>query len=271
MKTILVYDENIVDSLMTAACLSSIMDLGVVERKAFPPDNGDRYIWVGVIPTRGFFPFKKVWKNSSEHFVICRKSDSRDYPEILPDVVFVHSLTNNETDEVKHSCRAIPYGERTLLERSLIFFGKDPETFVSISHLLRVFQDPKAAIEDVALLVLNALRASECLEAGEVFSPLSATQENLEISLKELDKLNYLAKKKCSGSVIHDSIEHIRTKKSVRLATMYENTGWWFFKRRLELSGFKARNVSVAATGTVVYGDVVYLLDLEHLKPTYVN
>ena len=56
MKTMVIYNENVLESFMAAACIASIMPVTVSECKSVISLDYDQYVWIGVVPTYQYFP-----------------------------------------------------------------------------------------------------------------------------------------------------------------------------------------------------------------------
>lgn len=271
MKTVLVYDSNNLDSLMGAACVASVHDVIPCDCRSFPP-MADKYVWLGVIPTIRHFPNIQREAISKVHSVIARVSSIKDLEKHqLPDVDYLYSLTNENTESVSFSKLVNNYGERTLTERVLIHFNIDPESFTWVIYAIKEFYKLETPIELIHAMALNAKEALHCLETQDApYMTIPYRDGFIELAAEIYEEYDRHAKR-----IIKDrgQMSWIQTRDGgnrINVFTFYEQTLWWFIKRRFFNQKVILRNVSVSATGTQVISELPYLDGIYGTNPVFV-
>lgn len=267
MKTVIIYDENNLDSTMTAACIASFRDVETCERKGFPDQEADRYIWVGVYPTRRFFPSLKLGeiKNKTHIAFVNVPEKSELHRDVIQGVEFIHS-----SDEAKPFSVTTVFGQKTFLERLMLYWNQDPEVFSNVLVLIKSFYESKTSQELLWLTCLNMREALFCLENKQTYSPIAMGSEILSEAELCFSELDYLSTKVINTRGTHERVED-KKQQAYNYYTYYEPSHWWFIRRRFFRDNAITRNVSLAATGTVVTSDNFYPAGLEHLNPVFVS
>ena len=267
MKTVIIYDENSLDSTLTAACIASFRNVETCERKGFPDPKADRYIWIGVYPTRNFFPslnLEEIKRKSHVAFVKVPEN-TPVHRDVIQGTDFVHS-----SDEVRSFTVTTVFGEKTFLERLMLYWNQDPEVYSNVVVLIKNFYESKTAQELLWLTCLNMREALYCLENKQIYIPITMNPEVLMDAELCFSQLDYLSTKVINTRGTQERIED-KKQQVYNCYTYYEPSNWWFIRRRFFHGNTVTRNVSLAATGTVVTCDNFYPVDLEYLNPVFVS
>jgi hypothetical protein len=266
MRTVLIYDENIMGSVFAAAAASSFKTIEVCERKSFPDPNADEFYWVGVIPTKHYFPGKTLEAvQGKRHVVLASRPDSKGITDLLPKVEFVHSKSEVVADFAMNSS-----GEHTLLTRTVGTIGGKPHEFVGLDYILKNFYNPKTSIDIVAMGCLNMKEALDALERNTPFSFVEFSPQAIETGLELYEEWSKDVKRAIKNRSVINTVE-ARNKTQHVLYTFFEPKNWWLFSRRFISAKDIHRNINVAATGCVVIGGSVLRSGVEHLKPVFVK
>lgn len=273
LGTVLVYDTNNLESLLAAAALASVTDLTTCDCRGLVP-LAEKYIWLGVVPTVYYFNnYAPSEYKDSTHTAIVNILTTKGLKEISLKNVKYNSSNIHDGSDMKEAGFAIVngYGNRGLLERALIFLGRDPETFSHLVYMPKNFYHPLASIELLQAVALNAKEAMKCLSgSGEPYIPIPysvATGEAAEEAYSEFDEVAKTAiKNRCSFDWIQTSSET----KPKNVLTFYEQTSWWFIRRRLTREDVIVRNISLTVSGAIVSSSLPYVQGIRVTDPVFV-
>ena len=273
MSTVLVFDSNNLQSLMAAAAIASIRDVIPYDCRSMLPE-ADHYVWLGVVPTVHYFGDipPKVY-NAARHTAIVNLTTTQGLKDIaIKDVEYTYATTMEEKDEVIVGITVVnTYGSKGLLERALLFFGEDPGNFSHLVYMLTEFYTPNAPIELLQLVALNAKEAYYCLtNKNNLFTPISLNVESLASAEEAYAEYDSVAK-----VVLIDrwTTNWVKTKGSDQpktVMTFYEQSLWWFIRRRILRQDLVLRNVSLSATGTIVTSTLAYTHGIRGSDPVIV-
>ena len=265
MPTIIVYDQNSIESILAAACVVSMGGYKACELRSFPP-LADSYIWIGCAPvTAHGLNNRDILR--SKHTVFMDSASKKALVEsVIPGVEFLHSGEDKE-EQVLSTDRV--YGKASLIERVLAYIGEDSGKFVR--PILYATEFYKADTKEDLLheIALNVKEALFCLRSDtEVYMPVKVTgssedaynayQELVDISKAAIDHRSHRAR--ITGQ---DGSHH-------EVFTFFEHEHFWFIRRRFWMTGKIHRNVSVSATGTIVSTNAPYLDAIPSSTPVFV-
>ena len=272
MTTVLVYDSNNLDSLLGAAAIASICPVAPVDCRSFLPE-AEHYVWLGVIPTLFYFErFPLSYLKGVRNTAIANISSTKGLSGIaVPNVDYVYSVADENAPEKDREVLIVNnYGNRTLMERGLLFFGENPENFAGLLYLLREFYNPKASVELLYQVALNAKEALYCLtHNSSPFATIPYDAKSAEAAREAYDVFDLNTKEVVRNRGQSNSITTFKGQNKL-VFTFYEQTGWWFIRRRFFRPDCILRNVSVTATGTIVTSSLPYLEGIRGVEPVFV-
>lgn len=255
MKTVIVYDVNSLESLMTAAIICSIRQVTSCDCRSFLPE-ADHYVWIDVVPTKHyFFNFTTLdFKNIKNTVIANIRTTAGLKAMSVPNTEYIYSQEKDtfiKPEPIVSVCKS--YGERSLLERALIFFKETPDNFAPLLHVLDWFYIPTVNIELIQLMVLNAKKAELSLRNKEnSFTPIFLTDKNIPLAEEAYFILDEKTKVILKDRWKYNWIKVTNSGNPCSVYTFFETDFWWFIKRRLIWKSLAVRNISTSATGTIV-------------------
>lgn len=277
MKTVIVYDANNLDSIFAAAAIASIKQVTPCDSRSFLP-VADNYVWIGVVPTKYYFGMltEKEFRSVPEkrkHTAIVNIISTKGLKEFgIKNVDYLYSLTHENLELNNLEVNIVnSYGNRSLLERSLMFFGEDPEIFAPLSFMLKEFYNPLATQEIIEHTCLNAKEALESLiDQASFFVPTPYSEKTSSKAFEVYKAFDYQAKIVLKSRGFVNMIFSSTDGKISYVNTFHEQSLWWFIKRRIFNKNLILRNISVSSTGTIVTSSAPYLENIRSADPVFV-
>lgn len=263
MKSVLVYDQNNLESILAAACAVSTGGHTACEIRSFPPE-ADQYLWVGCVPTEEHVRNDPTIRERV-HIVFADLVSKKSIGKfVIPNVTFYHSVE----DQSEKITADRTYGKVTLIERVLSFLQEDLGKFVRPIMYAKEFYSVKASEDLLHEIALNVKEALFCLKSQkEVYMPISITgaEEDAFRAYKDLIEIA----KSAIDHRSHRAWFTTQHKERVQIFTFYEQENWWFTRRRLWLGSMIHRNITMSATGTMVSTNAQYLEALPQRDPVF--
>ena len=269
MTTMVIYNENVLESFMAAACIASIMPVTVSECKSVMSLDYDLYVWIGVVPTYQYFPSEPIETvNKAIHISICNVEPKSDKTNWVKSTKFVYG----SEDSASLASEVQSYGARNLVERSLMFFNKSPVEFIGVIDMIDQFYLVNAPLENLEMTALNAKEALHCLKGRESYSFIPYSTDSAsdaeEAYINLVDNAREALKHR---SVFTRTSTTTIDPKAKKIYTFFEHQHWWFIQRRLSWQGLCYRNITVSLTGTIMLSDVKFTEDFKHLQPVVMH
>lgn len=273
LKTVVVYDTNNLESLLAAACLASVTDITPCDCRGLPP-LAEAYVWIGVIPTVYYFANRDPadYKDATHHAIVNINSTKGLKLISLPKVIYNAQSTIPESDAESASAVVVRgYGARGLLERALLHFNINPESFSHLVYMPKNFYLPGASLELLQSVALNAKEALRCLANREtLYIPIPYSSNCAKEAEDAFAEYDAMAKTAINNRCSLDWIKVHETGKAKNVMTFYEQTLWWFIRRRLVRNDFIVRNISLSVTGAIVSSELPYTHNIRVTDPVFV-
>ena len=269
MKTMVIYNENVLESFMAAACIASIMPVTVSESKSVMSLDYDLYVWIGVVPTYQYFPSEPIETvNKAIHISICNVEPKSDKTNWVKSTKFVYG----SEDSASLASEVQSYGARNLVERSLMFFNKHPVEFIGVIDMINHFYNVSTPLENLQMTALNAKEALHCLKSKESYSFIPYNVESLAAAEEAYEELVAVAANALKHRSVFTRANTVTIDpKAKKVYTFFEHQHWWFIQRRLSWQGLCYRNITVSLTGTIMLSDVKFTEDFKHLQPVVMH
>ena len=264
-KLVVVYDENILSSVLAAAAAASIKELIVVERKTLVP-KADNYLWINVIPTLRNFSFSKDEVVKTSNTIIAPNGSHVNENMIRNASFFNPEETIGITDS---------YGERTIVEKTMDYFVEDCNMFLGLINIERNFYKKETCYEELCMASLNFSEALDCLKRKLLFQYIPFSPKALEDGMEVFEKLKaeaYNAINKRSSYSVMEQIDYKGERLSQKVYTFYEQTNWWFIKRKFEVERLSyGRNLTFGSSGVVIYSDFTHRNEFRGIDSVFVK
>lgn len=268
MKATIIYDQNKIDSVFTAAAM---LNLNLFEVTFVAAEKGEKidadssvYYWLGVMPSRyNFYDWKKAEQQTHHVFT-----------DVVSTVYSKHHVLKNvnwygrSEGEVTPTDNHRTYGRAMLLERVFEFISEDFGKYAGVIDQANTFYKSDTLANLLTATHTNMKSALSFLEKNQAgWVPIS------EVSEKDYKAYRNDYNRSKITTYKRSSIDTVVDKKEARwvLITTYENENFWLTRRAIKRRDAKYRNISVSSTGVHVITNTNYTNNLTTHEPSFVE
>lgn len=268
MKAVVIYDQNKIDSVYTAAAMLNLnvgeISFTVAEKSEKIDSDFGVYYWLGVLPSRyNFFDWKKA--EEKNHYA---------FTDVVSMAYCKHHVLKNVNwygkfeGELASTENSRTYGKAMLLERVFEFISEDFQKYIGAIDLASTFYKSETPVDALVATHVN-------MKSALYFLKYNLAGWTPTIKVSDSDYKAYQEDYNRSKDVVYkrSSIDTIIDKKDARwvLITTYEQENFWLTRRAIKRQDAKYRNISVSGTGVHVITNTIYADNLTTNEPSFVE
>lgn len=261
MKKVVIYNPSCIDSIFSAALLQTMGWQSFSSREIVDVEEG-QFAWIGVLPTKRNFRYP--YNPESRHVCLLKHCRSKKLEHLLiKGVIYGESSLGEEIQGVSDDV-VTGLGKRTMLDQITTIENINSPERHYLSYLVSNFYQSKTTIDTIAITVLNAVNALECLNTREPFTPISLDSNGAVSSdLLKAHGLMKSLRKKSERILEHGTLyNHTKTNHGMRrIIRTYESDMWWFLRRHFQPDDI-AFNITISAAGAMVDATSSFEYDL---------